>query len=161
MEKKVILVLHPDYIIFLKALITMAQSPDESGVLQYLKKLAIAIKAIEDYYYKDETLLSETERNFKRINRSPYGRVAKGYKVEGYLNAPYDDCIVRHIDGINRLVAFELDKGIVGIIRVMGDLENNWFDKHPLRELKDKLKSIYVSDKSSADKLKFSFNNFV
>lgn len=114
---------------------------------KYLTRLAVTIKSIDVYYDKGPQDYDKHE--YQPINRSPFGRYKHGNNIEtGFLKAPLDDCIARNIDESNRLVAFELDKGVIALVNVLGHYEENVFSEEGYIERTEKaLKELYKDNK--------------
>ena len=125
---------------------------------KYLTRLAVTIKSINDYYDIDPQ--DYYNHKFQPINRSPLGRFNHGkddHKEVGFLKAPLDDCIARNIDRSNRLVALELDKGVIAIVNVLGHYEQNVFnEKGYIERTKKDLKELYKDNKQKIQTLKES-----
>lgn len=115
-------------------------------VEKYLKRLAVTIKSI-NYYY--DIGPQDYNHQFQPINRSPFGRYKHGNDTEiGFLKAPLDDCIARNIDESNRLVAFELDKGVIALVNVLGHYEENVFSEEGyIERTENALKELYKDNK--------------
>lgn len=113
---------------------------------KYLKRLAVTIKSINFYY---DIGPQDYNHKFQPINRSPFGKYDHGNSTEtGFLKAPLDDCIARNVDESNRLVAFELDKGVIALVNVLGHYEENVFnEKGYLEQIVGDLKSMYTENK--------------
>lgn len=123
---------------------------NDPEVEKYLTRLAVSIKSINDYYDigpQDDHF----NHQFQPINRSPLGRFRHGKdnpNEVGFLKAPLNDCIARNIDRSNRLVAFELDKGVIALVNVLGHYEENVFnDTGYIEQIVGDLKSMYTGDK--------------
>ena len=124
---------------------------------KYLTRLAVTIKSINNYY---DIGPQYYDHKFQPINRSPFGRFNHGkgdHKEVGFLKAPLDDCIARNIDRSNRLVAFELDKGVIALVSVLGHYEQNVFNESGYIERTEKdLKELYKDNKQKIQSLKES-----
>jgi hypothetical protein len=121
---------------------------NDPEIEKYLTRLAVTIKSIKDYYDIDSRY---HDYRYKPINRSPYGRFKHGKNNPnevGFLKAPLSDYIARNIDKSNRLVAFELDKGVIGLVNVIGHYEQNVFNETGyIEQAGDDLTRIYRRDK--------------
>lgn len=129
----------------LMGLISYYLVSQDAEVGKYLTRLAVAIQSIDSYYNIDE---NNYEHRYKPVNRSPYGRSKHGKTDNpdevGYLDAPLNGYIVRNLDNSNRLVAFEIDQGLIGIVNVLGHYEENIFNaRSNILDLGDDLKNIY------------------
>ena len=124
---------------------------------KYLTRLAVTIKSIKDYYDIDPRY---HDYRYKPINRSPYGRFKHGKNNPnevGFLKAPLDKHIARNIDKSNRLVAFEIDKGVIAIVNVLGHYEQNVFNEdNGIKHISDGLTAIYSRDKEEYQTIKDS-----
>lgn len=124
---------------------------------KYLTRLAVTIKLI-NYYY--DIGPQDYNHQFQPINRSHLGRFSHGkdnHKEAGFLKAPLDDYIARNIDRSNRLVAFELDKGVIALVNVLGHYEQNVFNEdNSIKNIGDDLTVLYIRDKKGYQTLKES-----
>ena len=130
----------------IKGMINYYLVSGDPEIEEYLKRLAVTIKSINDYY---DIGPQDYNHKFQPINRSPFGKYDHGNSTEtGFLKAPLDDCIARNVDGSNRLVAFELDKGVIALVNVLGHYEENVFnEKGYLEQIVGDLKSMYTENK--------------
>lgn len=126
---------------------------------KYLTRLAVTIKSIDDCY-DGVPPPQEYNNQFQPINRSSLGRFSHGKDNNnevGFLKAPLDDCIARNIDKSNRLVAFELDTGVIALVNVLGHYEQNVFNEKGYIERTEKdLKELYKDNKQKIQTLKES-----
>lgn len=127
---------------------------DREVIGTYLTRLAKILNTIAEFYDCDVNKYPYYHK-FKPINRSPYGidtHKTKYYKSKpievGFLKPPLGDCISRKIDGTNRLVAFEIDKNIVGVISVIGHYNKNPFNNIALEDLVSNLEYMYRTDQT-------------
>lgn len=113
----------------------------------YLQRLLKVIQTIDQYYNISSNF---NEYKYLPLNRSPFGKTShkqkysgKSPKENGFLNPPLDNCISRNIDMSNRLVAFEIDKGIIGIVSVLGHYNKNIFNNIDFQDIVSNMKRIY------------------
>lgn len=123
---------------------------NDPEIEKYLTRLVVTIKSIDDCY-DGVPPPQEHNNQFQPINRSSLGRFRHGkdnHNEVGFLKAPLDDCIARNIDKSNRLVAFELDKGVIALVNVLGHYEQNVFNEKGYIERTEKaLKWLYKDKK--------------
>jgi len=140
----------------IKGMINYYLVSGDPEIEEYLKRLAVTIKSIDVYY--DKGPQDYDKHKYQPINRSPFGRYKHGNDTEiGFLKAPLDDCIARNIDESNRLVAFELDKGVIALVNVLGHYEENVFsEKGYIERTENALKELYKDNKQKCLTMKDS-----
>ena len=131
-----------------------------SEIGQYLLRLTKVIQTIDEYYNVNA---NDNNFRFKQINRSPYGRddhstrfdVTKPFET-GFLKKGNGKYISRNIDKSNRLVAFELDKGVIGIVYILGHYHDNLFNQKDFEILGNELEYQYNYKRKLFSKLQQS-----